>query len=71
MFRSLIHLHPYLSLSKCKHSLKTNAQGKELSARLPMKHYTHDFPLANTLPVSLTEIVGKYAPTKSAVTACL
>lgn len=57
MFRSLIYLHPYLSLLKCKHSLKTNDQGKELSARLPVKCYTHGFPLVNTLPVSVTEML--------------
>lgn len=58
-FRSLIHPHPYLSPLKVQASTKhPMPRGEELSARLPMKHYTLGFSLANTFPVSLMEILG-------------
>lgn len=57
----LAHLHPHLSLP-LKVQTFTKDQRKGLVPGCPWSHYSHGFPLANALPVSLTKILGNSPP---------
>lgn len=73
IFRLLAHLHPEMSLP-LQVQIFTKDQwpeGKSLVPGCPRNHCTHGFPLANTLTVSLTKILGNTPPhsRESSVTA--
>lgn len=71
IFTLLAHLHHYLPLPFQVQTFTKDQwpQGKSLVPGCTQNHCTHGFPLANTLTVSLTKILGNTHPRESAFTA--